>query len=199
MSSSTSASSPDPCTPNTTLLVQRARAGDTAAFQALYTCYARALYTFFLGYTGEPPLAEEMVNDTFLRAWQALERYQEEGHFRAWLFRIARNLATDHHRRSKHRPTEIALSEEYLETAASAAAAAPPEETLQAAAALAEVQSALQRLRPDYRAVLLLRFIKRFSVRETAQALDRSEGAVRVLQVRALKALRRVLEQQTEV
>lgn len=192
----TPSSPTDPCSPPTPTLVQRARGGSAAAFQALYECYARALFTFFLGYTADEGLAEEMVNDAFLRVWQALGRYREEGHFRAWLFRIARNLAADQHRRRQRRPTEIPLSEEYLETASQAASGAQAAENARLSDLLAEVQGALQHLRPDYRAVLLLRFIEGLSVRETARALDRSEGAVRVLQVRALQALRRYLNQQ---
>ncbi len=188
---STTLSTEDPCSPSTPLLLQRAKAGDTAAFQALYECYARALFTFFLGYTADERLAEELVNDTFVRVWQALGRYREEGHFRAWLFRIARNLAADQYRRRKRRPEEVPLKEEIAPS--SAALAQNAMEDIARQERLDEVHAALQHLRPDYRTVLLLRFIEGLSVRETAHAMRRSEGAVRVLQLRALKALRQHL------
>ena len=184
--------SAEECTPSTATLVQRAQHGDTTAFQRLYECYARALFTFFLGYTGDPRLAEEMVNDTFLRVWQALEHYREEGHFRGWLFRIARNIATDRHRRRQRRPPEVLVDEDTMESLTQ-----PSQLTSELVArqqALDDTYEALRHLRPDYRTVLLLRFIEGLSVRETARAMERSEGAVRVLQSRALKALRKHLK-----
>ena len=182
----------DPCSPSTPLLLQRAKAGDTAAFQALYKCYARALFTFFLGYTADARLAEELVNDTFVHVWQALGRYREEGRFRAWLFRIARNLAADQYRRRKRRPEEVSLPDENMPSSQILAQSAIEDIAWQES--LEEVHTALQYLRPDYRTVLLLRFIEGLSVRETAHAMQRSEGAVRVLQLRALKALRQLLD-----
>ena len=182
----------DPCSPSTPLLLQRAKAGDTTAFQALYECYARALFTFFLGYTADEHLAEEMVNDTFLRVWQALGRYREEGRFRGWLFRIARNIATDRHRRRQRRPPEVLVDEDTIESLTHPTQLA--NELIARQQALDDTYEALQHLQPDYRTVLLLRFIEGLSVRETARAMERSEGAVRVLQFRALKALREHLK-----
>ncbi len=192
MPSSSPSSTSDPCSPSTPGLLQRAKAGDTAAFQTLYECYARPLFTFFLGYTADARLAEELVNDTFMRVWQALPRYREEGHFRAWLFRIARNLAADQYRRNKHCPEEVPFrSDEHSNFQEPPAQAALNNLAWQEQ--LEDVHTALQCLRPDYRTVLLLRFIEGLSVRETAQIMHRSEGAVRVLQLRALKALRKHL------
>ncbi len=175
-------SRPTPDAPDEAL-VRAARAGDALAFQALYQRYARRLYAFFLGYTGDPGQAEELVNDTFVRVWRALPNYHEEGHFRAWLFRIARNIATDAHRRRRRRPVEVPLDEADRDPALAVSPAdADPR--------LADIEAALQTLPPDYRLVLLLRFIEGLSAAEVARIMDRSPEAVRVLQYRALRALR---------
>ena len=167
-------------------LIRAARQGDADAFRALYQRYARRLYAFFLGYAADPALAEELVNDTFVRVWRALPRYQEEGHFQAWLFRIARNIATDAHRRRQRRPTEVPLEDATRDPHGFVEPALPDERW-------PEVEAALQSLPPDYRLVLLLRFVEGLSPTEIAPLLDRSPEAVRVLQFRALRALRRHL------
>ncbi|NPA30796.1 MAG: sigma-70 family RNA polymerase sigma factor [Chloroflexi bacterium] len=180
-------SPPPPAEPPDEDLVRAARAGDALAFQALYQRYARRLYAFFLGYTGDAGLAEELVNDTFVRVWRGLPHYREEGHFRAWLFRIARNIATDAHRRRKRRPAEVPLAEADRDPAL----AVPPAD---AGPRLADIEAVLHTLPPDYRLVLLLRFIEGLSAAEVARIMERSPEAVRVLQYRALRARRAKLQ-----
>ncbi len=178
-----------PPAPSDLELIDRARRGDREAFRMLYERYARRVFAFLLGYTDEVALAEDLTQEVFLRVWKHLPRYREQGQFTAWVFRIARRLATDAHRR---RRGEVPLSA--VESPPLALhTAVDPEAQLLHQEALVALQQALHHLNPEHRAVLTLRFLVGLNVRETAAVLQRSEGAVRVLQHRALRALRRML------
>ncbi|NPA27398.1 MAG: sigma-70 family RNA polymerase sigma factor [Chloroflexi bacterium] len=186
---------PRPDTLSDAELLERARQGDQDAFRVLYQRYARRVYGFLRAYTGDPELADELVNDVFLRVWKALPKYREQQQFLAWLFRIARNAAVDKFRRQKRRAwlgLDALLPGEDVDTTT------PHPET--AALTQEEYQrldEALQQLPETYRTVLVLRFLEGLTTAEIAQVLGRSENAVRVLQHRALKALRTKLQNAT--
>jgi len=164
-------------------LVKQAKSGDAEAFGQLYERYAPPIFRFLAAQMADRLVAEDLTADVFLRAWQSLPRYRERGHpFSAYLFKIARNAVIDWWRKN---PPQPETSLEYLEIRG----AQPPH-------SLAEVESetlsaGLRGLPADYQQVIVLRFINGFSPREVAQIMARSEGAVRVLQHRALKALRK--------
>ena len=168
-------------------LVRRSQAGDQEAFRALYERYAPQVYSFLLGYFHDSALAEDLTQETFVRAWEALPRYKERGYFRAWLFRIARRLAIDADRYRKIRP------QTFFEEEAFPSQAQDPGEILEQKQAFNELRVALENLKKEYREVIVLRFLLGLSVAETASVMDRSQGTVRVLQHRALRALRRVI------
>lgn len=175
-------------TENDANLIRRCQSGDQKAFRLLYERYAPQVYGFLLGYLRDPGLAEDMTQETFVRVWQALPRYREQGQFRAWLFRIARRLAIDAERHRKARPTVPLLAPQRD------AQAEDPAHLLEHQQAVDELMEALGRLKPSYREVLVLRFLLDLSVAETAKVLGRSTGAVRVLQHRALRALRKQMQ-----
>jgi RNA polymerase sigma-70 factor, ECF subfamily len=163
-----------------------ARAGDEAAFVAVYRAYAPAVYRFCLARSRHPADAEDLLQQTFLRVVEALPRYEDRGlPFGAWLFRIARSVTVDQHRR---RRDDVSLEIEVGET--TGAADAPAIDLGDREMLLA----ALAGLTPDQREVVRLRFFADLSARETGLLLGRDEAAVRALQWRALAALRRVLE-----
>lgn len=176
-------------TENDAILIRRCQKGDQRAFRLLYERYAPQVYGFLLGYLRDPDLAEDMTQETFVRVWQALPRYREQGQFRAWLFRIARRLAIDAERHRKARPTVPLLAPQRD------AQADDPAHLLEHQQAVEELMEALGRLKPSYREVLVLRFLLDLSVAETAEVLGRSTGAVRVLQHRALHALRNQMQE----
>jgi RNA polymerase sigma-70 factor (ECF subfamily) len=167
-------------------LVQQAQSGDAYAFGLLYERLLDRVYRYFVYHTHDPVLAEDLTEEVFLRAWQALPRYEERGiPFIAWVFRLARNLLVDHARRAKVRQASL----QRLRVAPPDG----PEELAVQWEQLQAVREALQGLSQDHRQVIFLRLIEGYSTPEVAAMMDRSEPAVRALLYRALQALRSAL------
>lgn len=170
-------------------LLKAARQGDTLAFGMLYECYAPRVFRFLYAHLDQRMDAEDLTEEVFLRVWQALPDYQERGApFGGFVFRVAHNALFDHYRRSHRRGEPEALDEERLPAAQS-----DPAENSVAAVESAELKRLLEQLGQDQRTVLALRFLAGLTPDETGQAMGKSSGAVRVLQHRALRALRKLL------
>ena len=175
-----------PVEPDIARLVAAARRGDEAAFTELYRRYADRVYRFCLFRVRRPADAEDLMQQTFLRAIEALPRYEERGlPFGAWLFRIARNVVIDHERTRR-----AALD---LDELVHAGAEPATEDGMGGLADRAALLGAIARLTPDQREVLAYRFFADLSARETGRLMGRGEATVRGLQARALAALRREL------
>ncbi|MFN3336109.1 MAG: RNA polymerase sigma factor [Thermomicrobium sp.] len=170
-----------------TLLVEAAATGDAEAFATLYDRYVDRVYRHCYYRLGRRADAEDVTQETFLRAWRAIGRYRRtEAPFLAWLLTISDRLILSQQRSRRRVIVDEAVAErqsEFLDA---------EEEALGALASDA-VRRALARLRPDRQQVLVLRFIDGLSLAEVAAALGRSESAVAVLQHRALADLRREL------
>ena len=167
--------------------VARARAGERAAAGRLYECYRERIFRYLYYRVGDAQTAEDLTEDVFIRMMRALPRYrQQQGTFQAWLFQIARNLATDHFRRASRRQ-HVALSSSLPSRAQSpeAAAARSLDSDL--------LRRALQELTEAQAEVVILRIVMEMPIAEVAVAVGRSENAVKGLQRRGLEALRDVL------
>ena len=169
-------------------LVARAIRGESSAFGALYDHYHPALYRFVALKVGRREDAEDITHQTFLRAWQRVGQYEGRGYpFSSWLYRIARNQIVDFYRaRREHADLEDVESLLVVED--------DPAGRLDTKADVARVRAALLELRADYQDVIILRFIEERSLEEAATALNRSVGATKVLQHRALRHLRALLD-----
>mgnify|MGYP006305445417 CR=1 FL=1 len=171
-------------------LVKQAKGGELSAFGELYDQYADAIFRFLYARVNTRMDAEDLTSEVFLRAWRSLSDYHHQGHpFSAYLFQIARNLLIDYYRRSD-RVEAMTEREMRLLSDETAGPSAKVVQQLEHA----ELRETLAQLRDDYRTVLMLRFVSGLSSQETAEAMERSSGAVRVLQHRALAALRDLLE-----
>lgn len=171
-------------------LISRAQDGSTDAFGELYERHAPAIFRYLYAHLDSRLDAEDLTGEVFLKAWQALPKYTERGiPFLAFLFRIARNALIDHYRRS--RPPETSASDDYGLTLEDSSPG--PAEVISDRIEHEDLIKIMGQLREDYRTVLTLRFISELSPDETAQIMQRSPGAVRVLQHRALNALRSLM------
>ncbi len=186
---------PDIQEPNDRDLIHQIQRGEVDAFGQLYERYGRDVFRFICAHLGNTQDAEDLTEEVFVRVWRALPRYHEKGvPFRAYLLRVSRNALIDFYRRSRRQGRPVSY-EEYQHI---------PEqqtdltETLAVRSNRRELVRALAQLREDYREVLALRFLQDLSPQETAHVMQRSAGAVRVLQHRALQALREVLEKQSK-
>ena len=175
-----------------TALLQQAQKGDTEAFGRIYELYAPPVFRFLYAHLDSHLDAEDLTEEVFLRAWQALPGYRMRGiPFTGFLFRVARNALYDHYRRSRKRATDPGLEQDLVDDLQP-----DPAESVPAHLERRELRQVLAQLRADYRTVLVLRFLVGLSPEETAQAMERSAGAVRVLQHRALAAVRKLLDVQ---
>jgi RNA polymerase sigma-70 factor (ECF subfamily) len=173
-------------------LLQQAQQGDTEAFGRIYELYSPPVFRFLYAHLDSHLDAEDLTEEVFLRAWQALPGYHMRGvPFSGFLFRVARNALYDHYRRARKRAGDPGLDPDLLDDLQP-----DPNQSVSAHLERRELRQVLGKLREDYRTVLVLRFLVGLSPEETAQAMERSPGAVRVLQHRALRAVRKLLEKQ---
>ena len=163
-----------------------ARRGSGPAFERLYHDNARHLQAFLRAQRADDPAGA--TNEAFRRAFDAIARFegQDEGQFRAWVFAIARNLLIDEQRQRSRRPELVLVSDP----------ADQPDPTDVERSVLAGLdadgaRALLDQLPADQREVLQLRIIGDLSTEEVAEALGKRPGAVRALQMRGLRRLRR--------
>jgi len=176
------------------LLIERARSGDTRAFEDLARREERALYRHALRIVGTTSDAEDIVQDALFSAWRSIASFQGLS-FRAWLFRIATNRALDHLRSRKRRP-ELPLDppEDDDVTWAEPVAAGPDLTQLVGdREALAAVEAALGSLPAEQRTALLLRDVEGFAYEEIAVITSVEIGTVKSRIHRGRLAVRNVL------
>lgn len=167
-------------------LVARAREGDAEAFGALYDRFQPEILRYLTYQVRDRETAEDLSQQVFLNAWKAIPRYQQRGvPFKAWLYRMARNQMIDHFR--TRRPTTDLEGVDVPEPAEA-------EARVLVAEVHARLNDALDRLSPDHREVLVLRFLMEKSAAEIGALMDRKEVTVRGLQFRALRAMRKEIE-----
>jgi RNA polymerase sigma-70 factor (ECF subfamily) len=179
--------------PEVVRLVDQAAAGDRAAFAALYERFLDPVYRYFYYRTGQRSEAEDLTEQVFLKAWEALGKFRWQGRpFLAWLYRLAHNLHADHLRR--RRPAVPLDSETSHEALVDQRAASQLARTVDADL----LTRGIRQLTPDQQQVILLRFAQGLDTAQIANVLDKHEGAVRALQMRALQRLRQVLAPEGE-
>jgi RNA polymerase sigma-70 factor (ECF subfamily) len=176
-----------------TSLLPGCQRGEMAAIEAIYDLYADRLYRYMLARVGESDVAADLTTELFIRVIKhitgfRLNQRRPAASFSAWLYRIAANLITDHHRQQRH-VAEVSLSPE-LTLASRDPAPYRLAEQQEAAAGLAKALGALSE---DQRLVILGKFGEEMSNAEIARWLGKTEGAVKSLQHRALQALGKLL------
>jgi RNA polymerase sigma-70 factor (ECF subfamily) len=168
-------------------LVAEAKAGDREAFGRIFDAYAGPIHRFIASRVNRPSDAEDLTQLVFVKALEALPRYEARGiPFGGWLFRLARNAIIDQIRTRRDHLSLVAAVTRETEDAGPEARAALRDD-------LDRVAGALTELTEDQREVIELRFFAGLTVLETAIAMGRQEGTVRGLQFRAIASLRRSL------
>lgn len=172
-------------------LVKRAQGGDVNAIGELYDCHHGSIFRYVQSRVRDQNLAEDLTGEVFTRMVASLPGYRLRGiPFRAWLYRIARNLVVDHCRKESGRlSVPLYQAESISETESNPASIIEHKLTLE------QVQRALATLDPSQQEVVTLRFLLGFSLREVSQAVGKTVAAVKSLQHRGLKTLRVALEQ----
>ena len=172
------------------LLVDAAREGDEAALSELYTLYFPRVYRYILARMGNTYDAEDLAEEVFMRVLEAIGRFQwREAPFSAWLFRIAHNAVISQRRKENARGRSAPLTDGL------AVDSAGPDELVENRLALNEIMDAAQGLPDAQRQVIALRFAAELSVAETARAMGKGEGNVKVIQHKAISKLREILGQ----
>ena len=159
-------------------LMVKAQDGDREAFAALYTRHRPALTAFLTRFTGNVALAEDLSQESFLRLWEARERFDRRRKFKVWLYVAAKNLAINALKARREQPLG----------AADRAEPAPRPSALMDA-----VTEALQALPETQRLALVLTVYEQFSHREAAKAMGCTEVSARVLAFRARQTLKQRL------
>lgn len=166
-----------------------ARRLDEEALEAIYATFSPELYRYAFRLLGESQAAEDLVSETFYRLLRVLQAGGgPRDHLRAYLYRVAHNLAMDHHR--CHSLQEEPLNDKALQQPAST----EPDQVVEQSLAQAEARTALWHLTPNQRQVITLKFFQGLNNQEVAAVLNKPVGAVKSLQHRALNALHRMLE-----
>jgi len=166
------------------LLVARAQSGDVAAFEELYQLTCGRIYALCLRMCGNTHLAEELTQESYLRAWQKLTTFRGDSLFATWLHRIAVNVVLGHHRtrlRRGERPSE----EVELEATHAAASAGD--------GAAVDLERAIARLPERARLVFVLHDVEGFRHHEIAKMAGMAEGTSKAQLSRARQLLRKAL------
>jgi RNA polymerase sigma-70 factor (ECF subfamily) len=181
-------------------IVVLARAGEEAAYRELIRRYERPLFSLLYRMVRDRELAEDLAQETFIKALNAIESYRPEYKFSSWIFKIANNAAIDHLRRreldtlslegSPHAETPEAVEATALQIGDRQES---PLDVVEARELGGQIEQAIAQLRPEYRSCILLRHVEGRAYEEIAEILSLPLGTVKTYIHRARNELRQAL------
>ncbi len=189
-------------------LIARSQRGEVAAFNQLVLHYQSIVYGAVYRLLGDPDTAADVTQDAFIAAFRGISSYRGGSSFRAWLLRIASNMACDHWRRVRRHPAESleflteedeTPSSEALKALADSSAEGNPEEMLLTQELQSAIQQGLEQLPLDQRVAVVLCDIEGLSYEEIADSTQTSLGTVRSRISRGRSRLRAYLKQHAEL
>lgn len=168
-------------------LVEQAQQGKTEAFEELYNAFVDKIYRYIYYRTNKED-ALDLCETVFLKVWENLGSYKTgKNYFSAWIYRIAHNIVVDHYRLNKE---TVELSYDL-----------PDEDKEMDPMKLAEntlnndlLMEAIAQLKEKYQQIIILKYVNDLNNREIARIMNRTEGNLRILKFRALKALKQILK-----
>ncbi|MEA2088277.1 MAG: RNA polymerase sigma factor [Patescibacteria group bacterium] len=171
------------------ILLTKVRAGDKEAFGQLYDLYVERIYRFIYFKVSRASDAEDLSSEVFLRSWKYISDGAEVKNFKAFLYRISRNVIIDFYRKNYGKYTLNIEDEAIVDNLRANNLIEKIDINIQ----IKEVMKALDKLKEEYRESILLRFVEDYSISEIAEIMNRSNGAVRVLLHRAIESLKKKL------
>ncbi len=173
------------------MLIRAAQRGDEQAFGELYNAYVHDIYRYILYRVGNSDTAQDLTAEVFLRVVEGLIRYQDRQiPLLAWLYRIAHARVIDYYRHTRRtgEPDDI--------DAVELSADDDLDSDLMLTFHQQKIHDAIRKLPSDQQQVILLRFIEGYNIQKTAEMLGKSQGAVKMIQRRALQAMNLELSRQ---
>ncbi len=170
-------------------LFQRAKKGEDAAFGEIYNLFFKKIYKFIFFRVGHKEVAEDLAEEVFLKAFTKISSVNESAAFEGWLYQIARNSVIDYYRQKK-----ITVALEDIENTLEY-------ETNVVDVVNLELQQKvflkfLKELNPEQQVVIKLKFLEDLENSEIAQLLHKNEGAIRVIQHRAIAKLQELIKKE---
>ncbi len=176
-------------------LLEQANQHDPRALAEIYDRYAESIYRYLFRYVGDAEQAEDLTSEVFLTLVRVAGTSKApRDHLRGWLYRVAHNRATDSFRWQTKNATLSLDEQPYLESdLASLSDKDLPTAALEKRQSQQQLRMAIRQLTPDQQRVILLRFGESLKVKEVGQLMGKSEAAIKVLQYRAIRRLRKLL------
>lgn len=171
-------------------VLQQARQYDARALADIYDRHAATIYAYLYRYLGDAHLAEDLTSEVFIKLIESLDTSRAPGErLQGWLYRVAHNLAMDHFR-EQAKKSELPLDEEIVANSESTL------HRLERCHLEDQLRQAISQLTPGQQQVILLRFGQGLKLEEVGRLLGKSEGAIKLLQFRAVEKLQKLMERE---
>ncbi|MFA6048170.1 MAG: RNA polymerase sigma factor [Parcubacteria group bacterium] len=175
-------------------LIEEFLAGDDASFSVLLQRYLKPVYNFVYQLTGDRSAVDDITQETFIKAWKNIKKFDCDRNFKTWIFTIAKNTAYDHNKKKKTIPFSRFMNEEGNSILSEIEEdKILPDEILHRADLAQELEEKLEQIPVPYKIILTLHYKEDLSFQEISQILGKPYNTIKSQHTRALKALRNVL------
>ena len=165
------------------------KSGDPEAFSFFYDQYVKQIYRFIILKVSDNQVAEDLTQDVFLKTWQHLVDQKNVSHFRAFVYRVARNVVIDYYRQTKRQTLPLEqVSDENLAIEGLA--------KLETSLDAENLLKYLHKLKAEYQEILMLRYVEDLTFEEIAEVLQKDKNNVRVILHRALNKLKQIISKE---
>lgn len=173
--------------------------GSEKAFEELLERFLKPIYNFLLRLTGDQTAAEDLAQDTFLKVWKNLKRYDPQRKFRTWIFAIAKNTAFDYLKKKKELPFSAFADEEgenWIDNVADENIV--PDEILERKNIAEDFEKIIEKIPVYYRAILLLHYKEDLTLQEIAEILGEPYNTIKSRHRRGLLNFKKLLEKEKQ-